>query len=253
MPYSQSTVNIPDKDKNAVLVALASGPGITTGNAPLHADPGIGPIDAPVATNATGDWSTNSLQKGLLSERLLASLPRTTRRCFVPPQVNGLPTSSEPSAILSDGGTWAGSGGTATPVRLRSLAGVSLQRTTTTTDYYGGTTSTVSPALESYLLIVASTAGVLGPVGPGSLGSVSYDSATYRIAFPAIQLPGSITGLPSNTTGAPFGTRFVGYGPDLFGEYGLLFPAGFTILVSSRPDAYVATNGYFVQANTTVA
>jgi hypothetical protein len=253
MAYTQSTVEIPDINKDPVEVPLATGPGIADGSAPVHVDPGIGPIDAPVATNAAGEWGTNSLQKGLLAERLLASLPRTTRRCFVPPQVNGLPTSSEPSAILSDGGTWASSGGAATPVRLRSLAGVSLQRTTTTTDMYGGTTSTVSPALESYLLIVASTAGILGPVGPGSLGSVSYDSATYRIAFPAIQLPGSITGLPSNTSGAPFGTRFVGYGPDLFGEYGLLFPAGFTILVSSRPDAYVATNGYFVQANITAA
>jgi hypothetical protein len=248
MAYTQSTVEIPDINKDPVEVPLATGPGITDGSAPMHVDPGIGPIDAPVATNAAGDWGTNSLQKGLLAERLLASLPRTTRRCFVPPQVNGLPTSSEPSAILSDGGTWASSGGVATPARLRSLSGISLQRTTATTDYYGATTFTVSPAPESYILIVASSAGVLGPVGPGSLSSISYDSTPYRISFPAIQLPGSNTGISGTPTGAPFGSREVNYS---FGDYGLLFPAGFTILVSSRPDAYVATTAYFVQANTT--
>jgi hypothetical protein len=248
MAYTQSTVNIPDINKDPVEVPLATGPGIADGSAPMHVDPGIGPIDAPIATDTTGDWAVNSLLRGMLAESLLASRSQTTRRCFVPPQQNGLPVSSEPSAILSDGGTWASSGGTASPVRLRSLSGISLQRTTASTDYYGATTFTVSPAPESYVLIVASSAGVLGPVGPGSLSSISYDSTPYRISFPAIQLPGSNTGISGTPTGSAFGSREVNYS---FGDYGLLFPAGFTVLVSSRPDAYVATNAYFVQVNTT--
>jgi hypothetical protein len=245
MAYTQSTVEIPDINKDPVEVPLAAGPGITDGSAPMHVDPGIGPIDAPIATDTTGDWAANSLLRGMLAERLLASRSQTTRRCFVPAQQNGLPVSSEPSAILSDGGTWASSGGTALPVRLRSLSGISLQRTTTVTDYMG-TTTFVTPAPESYILIVASSAGILGPVGPASLSSISYDSTPYRIAFPAIQLPGSNTG----SMGTPFGSREINYS---FGDYGLLFPAGFTILVSTRPDGFTESTAYFVQANTTTA
>lgn len=252
MAYTQTTATIPDKDKNAIVVALASGVGITSGNAPLHVDPGIGAINDPIATSVTGDLSLSSMTRALLAERLVASKPELTRQCYVPAQLNGIPTTALPNLILSDGGSYANGTGTQ-PCRLRSIQGISIFRATTAVDYYGVTTATVSPSRDAYALVIADIGGALGPVlTPAVLAALSYDSTPYRIVM-SIVLPGTKNGIAA-TVDASLGARLIN---QEFGDYGKLFPVGFAIAVSAFPDRYVnlatfntvgVTTGYNVLA-----
>lgn len=252
MAYTTSTVSIPTSGAD-LQVLLAQGAGIPSlAKVPFHADLGIGAPDDPIATSVTGDLSLSSMTRALLAERLVASKPELTRQCYVPAQLNGIPTTALPSFILSDGGFYANGTGTQ-PCRLRSIQGVSIFRATTAVDYYGVTTATVTPSRDAYALVIADVGGAIGPVlTPAVLAALSYDSTPYRIVM-SILLPGTKNGIAA-TVDASLGARLIN---QEFGDYGKLFPAGFAIAVSAFPDRYVnlatfnvagSTSGYNVFA-----
>lgn len=291
MAYTQSTVDIPDINKDPIEVPLATGPGITNGSAPIHVDPGIGAIDEPPATVAstnaplvgigkaimlalgfradtaatamTVNPSMMSMLRTLLNDRLIVSSPITYRQSTKPFQTNGLPSVTagiNTGTILSDGGNFIATSNIANSAcRLRSIQGIAIPGLVQNVDFYGNVLpgSTVVPSSDLYLLIVGSPTNTVGPrLVETMTPPPTYETATYRIMMPAILLPGSRNGFDTTNTATAtspsIGARFVDI---TFGDYGILFPAGFSLVVSESPSSFVGVDrtGYQVTVGISAA
>jgi hypothetical protein len=244
--YSQSTVLLKDKDGNPITVPLVSGGGITTGTAPLHADLGIGSISDPIATAWTGDLSLISMQKALLKKQIEPRTDYLIRQMW-----SGGTSAGAASVIYSDGGAYAltQSPSAIQPIRLVSISGMVVPTITTgPPDYFGNTTTTITPAVDGYILIVGSRSGAVGPsAGTALMNAVLQGSAaTLEILTTPIYLPGGHAGSSNTSSISSFGTipanisAFGGRSISWSFPGGLRVPGGCIVVVSTQPDAYVA-------------
>jgi hypothetical protein len=243
--YSQSTVSLKDKDGNPITVPLVSGGGITTGNAPLHADLGIGSISDLIATGWTGDLSLISMQKALLKKQIEPRTDYLIRQMW-----SGGTSAGAASFIYSDGGAYAStqSPSAIQPIRLISIGGMVLPTVTATYDYYGNPTgSSTAPSVDGYLLVIGSRLGTVGPsAGIALLGAdLQSSAAILEILTTPLYLPGGHAGSSNNSAISTFGNSpNVGtFGArDFFRIFpgGLRVPGGCIVVVSTRPDSYVA-------------
>jgi hypothetical protein len=251
--YTFSFADIKDKDGNAVRVALASGGNIPSGTkAPVQADPAIGSVSDPIATNWVGDLSLISMQKAALKKQLEPKTNLLARQMWS--AASSDPASVISSSILSDGGAYATTQSPTAiqPIRLMSIGGMVLPTTSTTSGYYGDTT-TVTPAVDGYLLVIGSRNGSTGPPPTHTLSTALLGrSSGLEILTIPLYLPGGHAGSSNTATvsssGNPpnvstFGGRtavrdFVG---------GFYLPGGCTIVVSTQPDAYVPHPSAYAQ------
>jgi hypothetical protein len=248
--YSQSTVLLKDKDNNPITVPLVSGGGITNGAAPLHADLGIGSISDPIATGWTGDLSLISMQKALLKKQIEPKANLLTGQMWS--ATSSDPASVISSSILSDGGAYATTQSPAAiqPIRLMSVGGMTLPTTVTTSGYYGSTT-TVNPAVDGYILVIGTRNGSAGSplVSTVSTALLGRSSGLEILTIP-LYLPGGHAG-SSNTSTANFASVNASTfgGRHVFRDFigGFHLPGGCTVVVSTEPDAYFAHPSAYAQ------